>query len=89
MFCLCENELLLVEERKESNERTASHVHFQALVELITLLYDGNTPQLQAYAEQFTESKFVNVLFSIDVVAKANLTSETFKSKENRRTEIC
>lgn len=65
MFCLCEDELLsLAEESKEVSERTRDNMHFKALIELITLLYENDTPQIRDHAEQFTDPKFVNFKYS-------------------------
>lgn len=80
MFCLCEDELIsLAEESKEVNERTRANMHFKALIELITLLYETDTLQLKEYAEQFTDPKFVSfVLFFEFLISKLNFKCRLF-----------
>lgn len=46
-------------ENRFSNALKNTNLHFKAFIELITKIYEPNTPQIDNYGEQFTDYKIV------------------------------
>jgi hypothetical protein len=71
LFNTCEDELDCMEEVDVNSVDQADRcpLHFKVLLNLITRLYEGKTPQLVALAKQFFNLDFVSLsLYSINLM---------------------
>uniref|UniRef100_A0A915EIR7 Uncharacterized protein n=1 Tax=Ditylenchus dipsaci TaxID=166011 RepID=A0A915EIR7_9BILA len=61
MYNLCEEELYSLTEEDRENRgitlSTYSNLHFKSMIELITNLYEPDTPQIEELSQQFTDPK--------------------------------
>lgn len=89
LYNICEEELYsLTDETREGSRLSWQNVparkapnfanlHFKAMLELISALYEPNTAQLKQYSREFTDPNCVSIIHSIDTSTRVDPTPIT------------